>query len=139
MTRYGVAFMQKAQVEGGVLELGEGRGVHDRGVADDDIHAPKRLLVGLEQGADGDRIGDVGLTGDGASAGRLDVAHDLGRKVGVCQIVDGHGEPVAREPFCGGGADPARGSGDDGGPPRSGLGLGACFGRSLGSGAAGDG
>ncbi len=85
--------------------------------------------MGVKQRADGRRVGDVGLTGDGASTRGLDIAHNLGGEVGIGEIVHRDREAVAGQASGRRRTDAARRAADNG--CASGVGLPCGRGRSL--------
>ena len=101
-------------VDESVVGVGEPRQLHDAGVVDEDVNPTEGGLGGVEHARYLGGIGDVGPVGDGAAAGLLDLGDDGFRGGGIAGVVHDDDEAITGQSAGGGGADAARGSGDDG-------------------------
>ena len=102
-------------IEEVVVGLRDRRQLHDAGVVDQHVDAAVRLLGGVEHRAHRGGVAHVGLHRARAAPG-LSNLRDLCIRFGALPgEVDDDGEAVACEALREGGADAARGAGDNGG------------------------
>ena len=87
--------------------------LHDAGIVDQHVDAAERRLGRVEHARDRLRVADVGLGGDGAAAGLLDLADQRLGFGCAAGVIDDDGEAVGGEPLGDGGADAARSAGDE--------------------------
>lgn len=93
--------------------LGLGKGLH-AGVVDDNVELAKVLDGLLKELGDLGGFGDVGLDGDGATTGLLNLGDCGQRRLGRAGIVDHDGSTTLREGFGKARTKTTAGTGDEG-------------------------
>ncbi|MCY1370109.1 hypothetical protein D9M69_571870 [compost metagenome] len=93
---------------------GQRRGLEHAGVVDQHVDRAELRFDGVEHRAHRVGVRHVGLHREGTNAGGLQLGNQRFGRRGARGVVDGDGEPVSGEPAGDGGADAARGAGDEG-------------------------